>query len=297
MPGLDELDAPTYTDFLAAGGRTARGVKPEGGRKEGLATKVLENLVPSVPSMLGGALSHLATLPSRALTAAGDLQRTGDVYDPGPAMETMMLGPGISLPKALLGKGVDPSSLAALYLKARGRPQTFDNLTSNQFEMVNDLGKSVGNMRTVYNPVNKDVHIEGIYSSLDSPLERGLATESNYGSHSLGAKDIRSLLTGIRKEFPEAETISGYRVSGAREAAGAIDKTQHTVGDLSANAQMRLPKIPEKQMRSYEIGLANQETERARLSKLNAEYQQMQARRAEEFLRRLEAERRGQNAP
>ncbi len=58
MPSFAELMDP----FEAAAARTRQSVKPEGGRQEGLATKLLENYAPHV----GRGLADLMTTPRRA---------------------------------------------------------------------------------------------------------------------------------------------------------------------------------------------------------------------------------------
>ena len=71
---------PTEDDpFTRAALRTRQAVQPQGGRREGAATRVLENCVPHV---LGG----VATLPQRAFDASEQLHQTGE-YDPAPAVE------------------------------------------------------------------------------------------------------------------------------------------------------------------------------------------------------------------
>lgn len=55
------------------------------------------------------------------------------------------------------------------------------------------------------------------------------------GPNAMGSKATRDLLRAISKEFPEAEEIAGFRVSGARGNAGA-----------SGPARMKLPKIREE---------------------------------------------------
>lgn len=51
-------------------------------------------------------LRNVATLPQRALTAAGDLQRTGE-YDPRPALEAAMIATGTpGVPRGALGSSI-----------------------------------------------------------------------------------------------------------------------------------------------------------------------------------------------
>jgi hypothetical protein len=87
MPSNDEL-IEGLDPFAAAARRTRQSVRPEGGRKYGPTSYVIENFLPHVAG-------NAASLPQRATEAAGQLQQTGDQYDPGPVLETalmMMMG-------------------------------------------------------------------------------------------------------------------------------------------------------------------------------------------------------------
>ncbi len=124
---LDATPAPQRQSVLAelfggdafetAAARTSRAVRPEGGRARGATTAVMEKYVPHV-------LESLLGLPGRALGAAGELQRTGDVYDPGPALETatMMVGaPGV--PRGAVGSSIaKPQGIKAYH----GSPHDFE---------------------------------------------------------------------------------------------------------------------------------------------------------------------------
>lgn len=61
---------------------------PTGGRQQGFMSAI-------VPGMASGLLS----LPERAMHAAGDLQRTGDVYDPAPAVGAALATMGRPFPR------------------------------------------------------------------------------------------------------------------------------------------------------------------------------------------------------
>jgi hypothetical protein len=82
--------------FAMAAARMRQSVQPWYGRSGGVATRVLQSYLPHV--------AHgLATLPARAIGAAGELQRTGE-YNPGPVLETAMMMTGIpQAPRGALG--------------------------------------------------------------------------------------------------------------------------------------------------------------------------------------------------
>lgn len=46
-----------------------------------------------------------------------------------------------------------------------------------------------------------------------------------YGPNSLGPRQMRDLLRQLKEEFPNAEELTGFRVSGARDKAGSWEKT------------------------------------------------------------------------
>lgn len=199
-------------------------------------------LVRGLDQMIGGLMS----LPSRAVRASEQMRTQGE-YDPRPALETAMMGPMASFPMAAArGFAGDPSVLSTLYLHARP-PGRMRPSSSNAFNLVNEEGRTVGGLETTYNPLSKDVHVDYISSNMPSPLERGsLAAESNWASQSIGPKDIRSLIMGLKHQFPEAESVSGFRVSGARKAAGDYM--------LMEDALMRLPQVSPERMEAYLAG-------------------------------------------
>lgn len=84
--------------FTMAASRQRLAVQPAGGRKEGRMSTVAGRVRDSAGHML----SDMAGLPQRALTAAGDLQRTGE-YDAAPATETVMNLMGGASPFAVKG--------------------------------------------------------------------------------------------------------------------------------------------------------------------------------------------------
>lgn len=86
--------------FERAAMRTRQALRPEGGRKQGIASMVASEYPAHV---LGG----LASLPQRAFESAGSLQRGGS-YDPGPILEAATLTMGatpFSAPRGALGVG------------------------------------------------------------------------------------------------------------------------------------------------------------------------------------------------
>lgn len=69
---------------------------------------------------------------------------------------------------------------------------------------------------------------------------RAMIENLNYGVGSFGPALMRDVLRQIKQQFPQAEKISGYRVSGAREAAGSVMETNPATGKPYAHATTKL---------------------------------------------------------
>lgn len=107
MPDIVPVDHDPFDGadpFEMAAARTRAGVMPAGGRQQ---QGMLSNIAPAVVQGMIG-------LPERAMHAAGDLQRTGDVYDPAPAVGAALMtmgGTSFGAPRGALGAGpVKPAS-------------------------------------------------------------------------------------------------------------------------------------------------------------------------------------------
>ena len=109
------------------------------------------------------------------------------------------------------------SVLEKMYLDA-GTSQFSGNTTVARLKYIPAEGKPA-NISVHYNDVTKDIYVDGIYSS-------------THNAWTQGTKETRTLLRLIHQAFPEAETITGFRASGARQETrkGA------------AKASMKLPK-------------------------------------------------------
>ena len=213
--------------FEAAAARTRQAVQPQGGRQEGLGTFLVQNV-----------LKGLMSLPQRATQAAGELQRQGDVYDPGPALETALLTMGatpFSAPRGAIGAGPTRLKLEI------ARREPVGSQYPNSYVVTDHSGQELARMTA---KVDGDIaRIENIYTdrnpALASPgLEREgvLAQQRN----TLGLAAIRDLLRQFREIHPEVNNITGERVSGARLGGG------YTTGKgIEANVQMPLA-IPQQ---------------------------------------------------
>lgn len=79
----------------------------------------------------------------------------------------------------------------------------------HQFELQDEAGKSRGYVILSEQKGGKEIYIEDI-----SGLDR---VES---ANEFGPRMIRDVLRQIKEEFPQAESLTGFRVSGARDKAG-----------------------------------------------------------------------------
>jgi len=112
----------------------------------------------------------------------------------------------------------------------------------HDFDMVNENGQSVGTLNLSEQKGGKDLYVEMI---------NGLG--EYYNPNNFGGALMRSLIRQIKTEFPNAEYITGHRVSGARETAGST-------GAPSAIPRIKLsefdhdPSATDKQFRDLTTG-------------------------------------------
>lgn len=83
----------------------------------------------------------------------------------------------------------------------------------HEFDLVSETGSKVAELMLSLSEDGKTLSIDNIYGM------------KGYGPQSLGPSLMRSLLEQIKAEFPTAEKLAGFRVTGAREKAGSVDAT------------------------------------------------------------------------
>lgn len=88
------------------------------------------------------------------------------------------------------------------------------------FAITNEHGKEIAPLNINYNKNKGHIYVEWIGGGKLNPND-------------LGPTEIRSLFSALKKEFPDAKTIGGFRVSGAR--------THGQEDSSGANAVMKLP--------------------------------------------------------
>jgi hypothetical protein len=82
----------------------------------------------------------------------------------------------------------------------------------------------VGEINVHYRPASKTLHVSdiGIIEDVAGNKVNNLSYESfRQGPQSIGFKDTKKVLQYLKETYPEAEWVSGYRVSGAREKKGS----------------------------------------------------------------------------
>lgn len=82
----------------------------------------------------------------------------------------------------------------------------------HSFALTDEKGRDVGQLLLNERHEGKDLYVEWVSGNITGGL-----------ANTFGPRLIRGILEQLKAEFPNAEFISGHRISGAREAAGAVD--------------------------------------------------------------------------
>src|SRR5882724_1232280 len=98
----------------------------------------------------------------------------------------------------------------------------------HDFDLLDETGKKIGFMNLSEAKGGKQIYVEMIQAG---------GTPKMYDPNFLGPAIIRDLRRQIKAEFPQAETITGHRVSGAREKAGVEMTAAMPVIKLSQEAE------------------------------------------------------------
>jgi len=97
----------------------------------------------------------------------------------------------------------------------------------HDFDLLDETGKKIGFMNLSEAKGGKQIYVEMIQAG---------ATEKMYDPNFLGPAVVRDIRRQIKAEFPNAETITGHRVSGAREKAGVEMTAPMPIIKLMADA-------------------------------------------------------------
>lgn len=108
--------------------------------------------------------------------------------------------------------------------KARIKSQFGPEQGFHDFDLKDETGRTIGAVNISAQEGGKQLYIDSI------------AGVNGLGPRDFGPSLMRDLLRQLKEQFPEAETITGHRVSGARDKAGSF-------GQPSAHPVVRLEDI------------------------------------------------------
>src|SRR5713226_8855592 len=162
-------------------------------------------------------------------------QTTG-TFGPGPLEPRIAIADPVSSIRA--SAGLEPLAMAGdrkIELKLKPQPEDPDTpewAKGTKFNLFHDIdmhdetGKLIGKINLSEVKDGKQLYIEMINAG---PQQRGF-----YQPNFLGPALIRDIKSQLKTMFPNAETISGHRVTGARDAAG---------GQVTMDASKSMPKV------------------------------------------------------
>lgn len=120
--------------------------------------------------------------------------------------------------------------------------------------------RPAGQVQLRYTPHNKNIFVQWVGKNIDKA--DGASAGDLLERLPMGPKNMRLLLNQLAKEFPNAETVSGLRSSGARTAGGG-DAARTSVSlkpykpkpmDITPAAEGHIPSSLKKPPVAYELG-------------------------------------------
>jgi hypothetical protein len=121
---------------------------------------------------------------------------------------------GIDAASYLTGEGaIKGLAGAALHLLPAMGKLAEEGLTHH---IMNDVGERVADATLHYYPETKDLRVGWVGLPMDLSSVTSFREFAKNSANMLGPSEIRSLVQAAKKEFPDAETMSGMRISGAR---------------------------------------------------------------------------------
>lgn len=155
-----------------------------------------------------------------ALDTAGEPPHLSELRHENPALNLALPPPAIAPRPAPLLKSAVPDTAAASSAVPRYVLERFNNKGAipgygegGFFEIKDPEGKAVGSL---------SINVHGgdtLYVNWVAAGQNPVAGKPNF----LGAGNVIGLKEQLKKEFPDAKYISGFRISGARKKAGAPD--------------------------------------------------------------------------
>lgn len=129
-----------------------------------------------------------------------------------------------------------------LYLHSAdaARRSIHGNYEGGQYTINDPAGAVKGQAHLLYDPETKAVDVAWVGRKGASEMQDTGIPYSEF-ANTLGHGQIRPLLSEVKREFPEAQTIGGFRVSGARTgpAANKDEASSAVIG----NAALKLPAL------------------------------------------------------
>jgi hypothetical protein len=163
--------------------------------------------------------SMVLGLPEQArnLIEGAQAARQGEPINYAPYLGAAMGMGASSIPEGALG------ALSLRRVPKKGYMYTED------FKVHSDKpGVEPFDLSTFFDPKTKDVYVD--WMGYMNPVEQAGPASNPQFYNTLGPTEIRSFLREIKRVYPQAETISGFRIGGAR---------RETAGDVT----MRLPGV------------------------------------------------------
>jgi len=149
---------------------------------------------------------------------------------------------------------VNAGPLGVLKLVAAGPAKDLGyGMTRHLFNIMDEAGNRVGWTKLTNNPSKRSVDVDMIQSETPRQAEKpgSMGYAINPEAHSFGHADTRSLLREVKREFPEAESLRGYRVTGARQATGQLGGTTIPLPGSSAKVQPQVRLQRDQEMEDW----------------------------------------------
>lgn len=142
-------------------------------------------------------------------------REAAEPWEPRPVVDAPMA-------QARAAMGTEPMfAIGDRKLELKPVPSGHEGL--QEFQFHDEAGKLVGELTVIPDPKTKQLYVANI---------NGLA---GLYSNSFGPSLVRDLKRQLKAFFPEYETVTGHRVSGARERAGVVDTAELPVVRLAVD--------------------------------------------------------------
>lgn len=97
-------------------------------------------------------------------------------------------------------------------------------LAYHNFDMLDENGQKVGELELVPDPTTKTLHVQMINGA------------GGMWANSFGPSLVRDLKRQLKAQYPDYETVTGHRVTGARQEAGTQDNRDYAFPKVALDA-------------------------------------------------------------